>query len=644
MKRVPRARAREGRPGQVAPTVPRTAVDEAVAVALNHHKVGKFEEASRIYEEILRVKPGHADVLHLFGVLNAQMSKFDVAVPLLTKAVRKQPRNKGFLLDLANALRKSGQTDEAISIFRRAVGIDRKDANIRYNLGNALRDVGHLEKAAGAYQESLSINANNLAVQTNLGLVLFELGNSEGAVEALERAIEIDPSQPEPLSNLANVQQSLGELEEAEKNLRRAIEIEPNYASAYCNLGNVLQDMYRLVEAEKYYRKAIEIMPDYATAYSNLGNALQALSRYDEAVACGEKAIALDPRKDSHFSNLGMSYVARGENDKALECFRHAAVMRHGPPIVDLNNVGEECGGALDVSRTMVPFKLKHDAEQIRHLCSEGCLHNSMKEIAENYENILQSSVPNNAMQEPIKLNKQNWIAIGKTYNKPLHVPDVSALAGGTLDSGLDVRSIEANYISGKPKIVIVDSLLNEPALNRLWRFCLDATIWYQVKHGYLGAYLIDGFGTELTLQIASELKDKFPGIFRHHQLKQMWAYKYDSQLEGIKIHADFAAVNVNFWLTPDAANCDPVSGGLRIYKVKAPNEWSFRKYNTDVEAMESFVSTSGNEPLIVPYRQNRAVIFDSDLFHCTDNLDFKSGYENRRINVTMLFGDRHKQ
>ena len=129
--------------------------------------------------------------------------------------------------------------------------------------------------------------------------------------------------------------------------------------------------------------------------------------------------------------------------------------------------------------------------------------------------------------------------------------------------------------------------MLNELALNRLWRFCLDATIWYQVKHGYLGAYLIDGFGTELTLQIASELKDKFPGIFRHHQLKQMWAYKYDSQLEGIKIHADFAAVNVNFWLTPDTANCDPASGGLRVYKVKAPNEWSFRKYNTDVEAME---------------------------------------------------------
>ena len=42
-----------------------------------------------------------------------------------------------------------------------------------------------------------------------------------------------------------------------------------------------------------------------------------------------------------------------------------------------------------------------------------------------------------------------------------------------------------------------------------------------------------------------------------------------------------------------------------------------------------------------VPYRANRAVIFDSDLFHETDRIAFKEGYLNRRINITMLFGRR---
>ena len=34
-------------------------------------------------------------------------------------------------------------------------------------------------------------------------------------------------------------------------------------------------------------------------------------------------------------------------------------------------------------------------------------------------------------------------------------------------------------------------------------------------------------------------------------------------------------------------------------------------------------------------------MIFDSDLFHKGDNITFKDGYLNHRINVTMLYGRR---
>ena len=49
-----------------------------------------------------------------------------------------------------------------------------------------------------------------------------------------------------------------------------------------------------------------------------------------------------------------------------------------------------------------------------------------------------------------------------------------------------------------------------------------------------------------------------------------------------------------------------------------------------------------GGDPVTVPHKRNRVLIFDSGLFHRTADLDFHSGYENRRINVTMLFGYRH--
>jgi len=42
-----------------------------------------------------------------------------------------------------------------------------------------------------------------------------------------------------------------------------------------------------------------------------------------------------------------------------------------------------------------------------------------------------------------------------------------------------------------------------------------------------------------------------------------------------------------------------------------------------------------------VPYRENRAVLFESRLFHRSGVTDFATGYENHRINLTLLFG-RH--
>jgi hypothetical protein len=146
-----------------------------------------------------------------------------------------------------------------------------------------------------------------------------------------------------------------------------------------------------------------------------------------------------------------------------------------------------------------------------------------------------------------------------------------------------------------------------------------------------------------LLVQIADELRRKYPTVFASHQLTGLWAFKYDSQLHGIGIHADYAAINVNFWITPDDANLDPKSGGLVIWDKAAPLDWDFAKYNNEsgTIAVREFLAHTGARSVTVPYRSNRAVIFDSDLFHETDRIFFKEGYLNRRINITLLYGRR---
>jgi hypothetical protein len=120
-----------------------------------------------------------------------------------------------------------------------------------------------------------------------------------------------------------------------------------------------------------------------------------------------------------------------------------------------------------------------------------------------------------------------------------------------------------------------------------------------------------------------------------------MWAYKYGQNPEGISIHADYAAINVNLWITPDEANLDSDSGGLIVWDKEAAADWDFRIRDVDQQALKRFVAETGAQAHRVPYRQNRVVIFNSDLIHRTDDMRFRPGYENRRINVTFLYGER---
>jgi hypothetical protein len=170
--------------------------------------------------------------------------------------------------------------------------------------------------------------------------------------------------------------------------------------------------------------------------------------------------------------------------------------------------------------------------------------------------------------------------------------------------------------------------------------YCEEATIWKSYnRHGYVGALVALGFAPRVLLAIADELKRAMPRVIGDLPLLQAWGYKYDQRLQGINMHADFAQVNVNFWLTDDGACLDPASGGMVVYDLPVPKSWSFADYNMDPSRLATYVKLHDAKPLTVAHRANRCVVFDSSLIHVTDRMVFKPGYENRRVNVTLLYG-----
>jgi hypothetical protein len=310
---------------------------------------------------------------------------------------------------------------------------------------------------------------------------------------------------------------------------------------------------------------------------------LRELARFEEALENLDRALALAPDYAPAHANRGKALSEMKRLDESFHAFMAAAERVYG---------GDDPPGP--------PHKQQHDTEQ------------------------------------------QAWLAQqGEQGRGPLLILGGARLKGRAVNPQ-NAQSAAKAWQQSDPKIAVIDNLLSEEALAELRRYCLGSRLWRTAyPQGYLGAFPESGFAAPILAQVAGELAESFTEIFAAHPLRYHWAFKYDSSLDGIGIHADEAAVNVNFWITPDAANLDAESGGLVIWDKAAPLEWDFAKFNADETAAYDFLERSGAQKIVVPYRANRAVIFDSNLFHKTDTIRFKPGYENRRINITMLYGRR---
>ena len=287
--------------------------------------------------------------------------------------------------------------------------------------------------------------------------------------------------------------------------------------------------------------------------------------------------------------------------------------------------------------------KLRHDADQFAYLRRLGVLDGEYDAIVQRYRQLADHMLASR-IDKREQLTPDEQADIGGIYNHIIHLratPAVAHIWSGNWQGD----DIENAYRANPPGIVVVDDFLSPCALDSLRRFCLESTVWNSLRysHGRLGALYRDGFNCPLLLQLATGLRHALPQLIgERHPLTQLWAYKYPPYMPGDDVHADFAAINVNFWITPDAANLDPASGGMVIYDVEAPPDWDFISYNRRPQLIRRYLAEVGARARYIPYRQNRAVIFNSDLFHGTAACTFRDDYESRRINVTMLYGDRH--
>ena len=455
----------------------------------------------------------------------------------------------------------------------------------------------------------------------------YRLGQKGKALSAIRAGIAIEPAFGQ-LHLMRGVILKEFSSPSAVSGLLRATALVSEDSHPHVQLGICHETAGHPRRAAGSFRRAAALSPANSETWLSLARLAYDRARLDDTIAYRQRAIATDARAETG-ALLGVALAASGRWHEALPLFERDLYRRHGAE------------AAIEPLTTFA--KLGHDAEQFEHLIGIGRLPPSMVETAAIYRQI-QEVLPREGNPAVI-LEGAARQHVASTYNRILHRDPGSAVSGSALNPRLDVEEITRTYFSTKPQVVVVDDLLTPEALSCVLRFCQESTIWYigTYSAGYIGTQMADGFAAPILFQIAEELKSRLSAIIGDAGLHHLWAFKYDSRFSGIALHADSALINVNFWVTPDDANLDPASGGLEVFDAAAPPDWDFATYNANPDKARHYLEQVGSRSLVIPHRQNRAVIFHSDLFHRTGDIHFREGYLNRRINITMLYGVRPK-
>lgn len=479
------------------------------------------------------------------------------------------------------------------------------------------------------YEKIWTVYKDNITTLTKLLNFQISIERWEAALTTGLLIREIRNS-TDIINNIALLNVKLKKFEESEKLYKESLLIEENF-TAYEGIGyiNFLKEDFK--EAKNYYNKAKNLQPQSYAVFNQLGVIYRSLGDYKEAKRNFQKAIEINNSISTSFANLinlEISYGAPLEEILLL-------IEKNKEVLIE-----EEISKIKD-TKLIKTYRLYHAYQQILYLESIKKI-NQYQEIYKKFfeEKILAEKIKNNSVNledSEIKI-VSDIIRNGYSYKPKSNLDNY-------LNRNNNWNEIEDQYFNSSPSVVIVDNFLDSIALEEIRNYLLESSIWNETYYhsNYIGAFCGKGNYSTIHHGILIELNKLLPNILKELKFEQLWSFNYNNlNNKGIEAHADFAKVNINFWLTPDSFNKEKDQGGLKIYQTPAPADWNFIDYNTRNENMDKLLKNQNNNYITIPYKFNRAVIFDSSLFHETQHLSFEDHYEARRINSTILFGNRY--
>ena len=280
---------------------------------------GRYAEADRILNNMLKQNPNDISARSLYIISLAKQEKFDVAQAQLNSYLQKFPKNAN--LHYAKGI---------LNVKRQASS----DMDYREKSEELLKS------AQNEFNTALILNPRYYQAYNALGVIELNTGNLNKARQYFGRALEVDPNYATAIDNLGTVDYLQGNYDLAQKRFLKAISLNPNSSTAYFHLAQIYDKKSCYSKALDALDHSLRIKGNSSVAYNLRGEILKKQGNETASIEAFKKSIALKPENIKPYINLSRIYERRFDNELAIANLKSALAVNPAQYSVKLK-VGE---------------------------------------------------------------------------------------------------------------------------------------------------------------------------------------------------------------------------------------------------------------------------------------------------------------
>jgi tetratricopeptide (TPR) repeat protein len=279
--------------------------------------------------EILKPFPNEINALALLGAALRAQRKFEAALEVLQRAVKRNPKLGLARQEIGMALLAAGRGAEAVDHLRKAVEI-LPDSPVAWKaLADALAAQGEAEESRNAQRSLLAVTVKNPEL---LKAADFLYEGRLAKAEAICRGVlKKDPIDVSAIRMLANIGIKLSRFEDSQKLLERCLELAPDFHLARNDYAYLLSKRQEYEASLAELDKLLDNDPDNPNHLLLKASVLVQIAKFESAIEIYDQVLEHYPRQPRSHLSKGHALKTLGRNAEGIEAYRTA--ISHAPAL-----------------------------------------------------------------------------------------------------------------------------------------------------------------------------------------------------------------------------------------------------------------------------------------------------------------------